>query len=342
MKLLRFLLLPFAIIYGMVTAFRNLLFDKDLFKSTSFQVPVIVVGNLSVGGTGKTPQIEYLIRLLKDSYKVAVLSRGYKRQSKGFVLINENHSTSEVGDEPMQYFRKFPQIKVAVDAKRVEGIKKLLIASDTPEIILLDDAFQHRKVKAGYYVLLTKYDDLFSDDFLLPTGNLRESRSGARRADVILVTKSPKDLSVIEQDKIRKKMLLYSSKKVLFTAISYSETLKGSQKISLSELENYEVVLVTGIANPSPLTDFLTKKKISFKHLKFPDHHHFSVQDIDKIKAEYKNLNSVEKIIITTEKDYVRLFDTLENLSYIEIETLFLENQAVVFDDGIAGFVNRF
>ncbi len=181
MNLLRILLFPFAIIYDFITSIRNFLFDKGILKSNTFNIPVIAVGNLSVGGTGKTPQIEYLIRLLSEKYKVATLSRGYKRKSKGFVLADSTSNAEILGDEPFQYFQKFPQILVAVDANRTNGIQQLLAQKSPPEVILLDDAFQHRKVNAGFYILLTAYNDLYSDDFVLPTGNLRESRSGARR-----------------------------------------------------------------------------------------------------------------------------------------------------------------
>jgi tetraacyldisaccharide 4'-kinase len=175
MKVLRFILFPFAILYDFITRIRNFFFNTGIFHQTSFKTPVIVVGNLSVGGTGKTPQIEYLIRLLKNNFKTAVLSRGYKRETKGFVLLNENHLAIDVGDEPLQYFQKFKNIDVAVCANRVKGIANL-IKSNIPEVILLDDAFQHRKVKGSFYILLTKFDDLFMDDFLLPMGRLRESK----------------------------------------------------------------------------------------------------------------------------------------------------------------------
>ena len=205
MKVLRFILFPFAILYDLVTRIRNFFFNTGIFYQTSFKTPVIVVGNLSVGGTGKTPQIEYLIRLLKNNFKTAVLSRGYKRETKGFVLLNENHVAIDVGDEPLQYFQKFGNIDVAVCANRVKGITNL-IKSNIPEVILLDDAFQHRKVKGSFYILLTKFDDLFMDDFLLPMGRLRESREGAKRADIILVTKCPDDLTKESQKLIKKKV----------------------------------------------------------------------------------------------------------------------------------------
>jgi tetraacyldisaccharide 4'-kinase len=195
MNFLRKILFPFAVLYGFITSIRNFLFDYRILKSYSFPIPVIAVGNLSVGGTGKTPQIEYLIRLLSNKYKIATLSRGYKRKSEGFILANATSNAEILGDEPFQFYKKFPNIQVAVDANRKNGIEQLLSQSNKPDVILLDDAFQHRKVKAGFYILLTAYNDLFINDFMLPTGNLRESRSGAKRADMIIVTKCPRDIS---------------------------------------------------------------------------------------------------------------------------------------------------
>jgi tetraacyldisaccharide 4'-kinase len=203
MNLLRNILFPFAILYGFITSIRNFLFDKGILKSTSFDIPIIAVGNLSVGGTGKTPQIEYLIRLLSDKYQVATLSRGYKRQSEGFVLASSSSNAEILGDEPFQFYQKFPNIQVAVDADRTNGIIQLLSQNEKPQVILLDDAYQHRKVKAGFYILLSSYGDLYADDFMLPTGNLRESRSGANRANIVIVTKCPKDLSDQDQEQIR-------------------------------------------------------------------------------------------------------------------------------------------
>ena len=327
MKFLRFLLFPFAIIYDMVTTIRNFFFDVRIFKQTSFKIPVIVVGNLSVGGTGKTPQIEYLIRLLKDNFKTAVLSRGYKRKTKGFVLLNSLHLAEDVGDEPLQYFKKFTNINVAVDANRVAGISKLIV-DESPEVVLLDDAYQHRKVKGSFYILLTKYDDLFTNDFLLPTGNLRESRAGAKRADVIVVTKCPNNLSIKSQEKIRVKLSKFN-KEVFFSTISYAESTSGNNEVLVDDLSKYEILLITGIANPSPLLAFLNKKKVSFKHLKFADHHNFTIKEIASIKEELSNLISPKKLILTTEKDYVRLENSLEEISFLGIETSFLENQDV-------------
>ena len=330
MKFLRYILLPFAIIYDVITRIRNFCFTVGVFKETTFQIPVLVVGNLSVGGTGKTPQIEYLIRLLKDSYKTSVLSRGYGRKTKGFLLVNNSHTTEEVGDEPLQYYKKFSNIDVAVDANRVEGISSL-INNQSPEVVLLDDAFQHRKVKGSFYILLTKYNDLFTDDFLLPTGNLRESRSGAKRADVIVVTKCPEDLSQQAKQELKNKLMRYH-KEVFFTTISYDEKTSGSQNISIDDLKKYEVILVTGIANPKPMLSFLNQKEVNFKHLKFADHHHFSEKEIKMIKSEYEGLQSSKKIILTTEKDYVRLSNKIAEISYLGIQTAFLFDQEQQFN----------
>lgn len=339
MKPVRFLLFPFAILYDLVTTIRNFFFNIGIFKETSFKIPVIVVGNLSVGGTGKTPQIEYLIRLLKDSYKVSVLSRGYKRKTKGFVLVNKKNTAKDVGDEPLQYFNKFTNIDVAVDEKRVEGIQNLL-EQKSPDVILLDDAYQHRKVKGSFYILLTKYNDLFVDDFLLPTGNLRESRSGAKRADVILVTKCPFDISKAKKEAIKRKLNKYH-KQVFFTTISYADKISGSIELSIDKLKEFEVLLITGIANPNPLLSFLTQKEIRFTHLEYADHHDFSSKEIREIKEKYDLIKQKKKLILTTEKDYTRLCDTLKPLSFLEIETSFLEEKSLEFNKIIENHIKQ-
>ncbi|MFY0603457.1 MAG: tetraacyldisaccharide 4'-kinase [Flavobacteriaceae bacterium] len=336
MKLVRFLLFPFAILYDLITSIRNFFFDTGVFKSTSFNFPVIAVGNLSVGGTGKSPQIEYLIRLLKNK-NIAVLSRGYGRKTKEFVLINPSHTADDVGDEPLQFFTKFKNIPVAVDTNRVAGIRRLK-KEINPAFVLLDDAFQHRKVKAGYYILLTKYNDLYSNDFLLPTGNLREARRGAKRANVILVTKCPEDLSKQQQEHIIKEINPLKNQQVFFTYISYGKNLKGNNPISIEKLAIYEVVLVTGIANPTPLLNFLDSKKVSYQHLKFPDHHHFSQSDLGTIHNAYNKIKAEKKILLTTEKDYMRLSNKINEFSYITIETQFIDNKDV-FDKKILEFI---
>lgn len=326
MKLIRFLLFPFAILYRLIMALRNLFYDEGIFNSTSFDIPVIAVGNLNMGGTGKSPQIEYLIRLLQTNKKVAVLSRGYKRKTSGFVLINETHSVLDVGDEPLQFYKKFPNIHVAVDANRVNGIERLK-REVNPDIILLDDAFQHRKVKADFYVLLTKYGDLFTRDYVLPRGNLRESRKGAKRADLVIVTKCPKDLSFEAQEHIKRKIAKYSDKPIFFSGISYDNEIKGTTKVSASELKDHELIVVTGIANPKPFLDHLSALDCTFEHFNYPDHHNFSKEDIRQIKNAYNGIQSVEKILLTTEKDYMRLSEHVTALSYLEIKSVFLSGK---------------
>lgn len=338
MKLIRFILFPFSLVYQFITSFRNFLFNKGWLKSTSFSIPVIAVGNLNVGGTGKTPQIEYLVRLLKDTYNLAILSRGYKRKTSGFQLLNNKHTTEDVGDEPMQFFKKFQGVSVAVDTNRTHGINQLQRLCQSLNVILLDDAFQHRKVKAGLYILLTKYKDLYVDDFVLPTGNLREWRSGAKRAQVIIITKCPIDLSSTEKDKILKKINPKANQQVFFSGIDYDDELKGASTLMLDSLVNKKVVLVTGIANPNPLTTFLKEKNIVFTHIKFPDHHHFTNQDILKIKRELVKSKSEDTVLLTTEKDYVRLHDKVSNLHYITIKSVFLDNE-IAFNETIVNFV---
>ncbi|MCM0668556.1 tetraacyldisaccharide 4'-kinase [Flavobacterium tyrosinilyticum] len=336
MNLLRKILFPFAILYGFITSIRNFLFDKGILKSTSFDLPVIAVGNLSVGGTGKTPQIEYLIRLLSDKYKVATLSRGYKRKSEGFVLANENSNAEILGDEPFQFYQKFPNIMVAVDANRTNGIQQLLSQNKKPEIILLDDAYQHRKVKAGFYILLTSYGDLYADDFMLPTGNLRESRSGAQRASIVVVTKCPKILTEEEQTEIRLKLKLEGSQKVFFTFIDYDMVIYGkNEKIAVSEIKPESKLLLAGIAKPKPFFDYL--KNESDECLTFPDHHHFSDADLNSIRNKANG-----RKIITTEKDYVRLKDSelVDQLYYLPIKNSFINHQQD-FDATILEYVKE-
>lgn len=336
MKLLRKILFPFAIIYGAITLLRNFLYDTGVFKSYSFDLPIIVVGNLSVGGTGKTPQIEYLIRLLSEKYKIATLSRGYKRKSEGFILADANVNAAIIGDEPFQFYSKFPNIQVAVDANRKNGIEQLLSQTSKPEVILLDDAFQHRKVKAGFYILLTSYNELYSHDFLLPTGNLRENSSGAKRANVIIVTKCPSDLSNDEQVKIRKKLAILDTQELFFTTIAYDEfVFSENEKRKVSEIQNVDKLLLAGIAKPQSF--FAHFHNNNNECLTFTDHHHFTEKDILEIKNKANN-----KIIITTEKDYARLRGIFPGyqLFYLPMSCNFLSNYTK-FDSKIFSYVNR-
>jgi tetraacyldisaccharide 4'-kinase len=323
MKLLRKILFPFSLLYGGITWFRNWLYDKGILRSYAFPVPVIVVGNLSVGGTGKTPQIEYLIRLLSPKYKIATLSRGYKRTSKGFVLADATSDAAILGDEPFQYYQKFPGIQVAVDADRRNGIEQLLLQHKKPEVILLDDAYQHRKLKAGFYILLTAYNDLYTDDFILPVGNLREISSGAQRADCIIVTKCLEDLPKNEQDKIRNKLKLRAGQLLYFSSVAYDQfVFSEQQQLPVATIKSEAKVLLAGIAKPVPFFEYL--KNDNDTVLTFPDHHHFTNKDIAAIKDK-----AGERMIITTEKDYVRLKGAIpeEQLFYLPIQSQFIENK---------------
>ncbi len=336
MNLFRKILFPFAILYGFITGIRNFLFDKGILKSYSFELPVIVVGNLSVGGTGKTPQIEYLIRLLSERYSIATLSRGFKRKSDGFILANANATAATLGDEPFQFFQKFPSIQVAVDADRKNGIEQLLAQEKKPQVILLDDAFQHRKVKAGFYILLTAYDDLFVENYILPTGNLRESRSGAKRADIIVVTKCPTTITEAVQTQIKQSIKAYSNAPVFFSTIAFDDQVHSNAKsILVSEIQQSSCVLVAGIAKPDSFFNYLQNEQSVC--LTYPDHHHFTENDILHIQQQ-----AGEKKIVTTEKDYVRLKDSdlKDQLFYLSIRTSFLVDSDQ-FDTAIGNYLKQ-
>lgn len=334
MNILRKLLFPVALIYWLVTFIRNFLYDVGIFKSESFDIPIIAVGNLSVGGTGKSPQIEYLIRLLSENYQVATLSRGYKRSTTGFVLADHKANAKTLGDEPFQFYSKYPKTIVAVDENRVEGIEILLDLDKKPNVILLDDAFQHRKVKAGFYILLTAYDDLFCDDFILPFGNLRETSFGKNRADMIIVTKCPNDINELAQQKIKDKLKV--SLPIYFTTIAYDANVYSELgQFSVNEIKGEEKIIVAGIAKPKPFFDFLNAN--SNETMVFSDHHNFEEKDITTILNKAQNNK-----IITTEKDYVRLNDKLpkDQLYYLPIQSQFI-NANNDFDKKIIDYVEQ-
>lgn len=336
MKSFRLLLFPFAILYGLITNCRNYLYKIGVYKRTSFDLPTIVVGNLSVGGTGKTPMVEYLIRLLKDKYQLTTLSRGYKRKSNGFFLADNTTTMEQIGDEPFQYHCKFDNINVAVDAKRVEGIENIIKEKQETEIVVLDDAFQHLALQAGFYILLTTYDELYINDYVLPMGNLRETRKGAQRADIIVVTKCPKDLSEHERSHIRRKLNLRIGQLSFFTYIEFSKiAYSNTDSVEVNQLLTNDYILVAGIAKPQSFFDHLKKNNTTC--LTFPDHHHFSTTDIESI---LKTANG--NIIITTEKDYVRLNGLIPEtqLYYLPIQTSFLEQQEA-FDSKILNYVGK-
>ncbi len=335
MNLIRKILIPIVPIYFVVTWLRNKCYDFGIKTSVSFDVPIICVGNLSVGGTGKSPMIEYLIRLLSDDFRIATLSRGYKRQTKGFQLATESTTMKDLGDEPFQFYHKFGNaVKVAVDGDRVNGIEQILKGNEQIDAVLLDDAFQHRRVKAGMNILLTTYSNPFFDDIVLPTGNLREPRTGYKRADCIIVTKCPKDISETEKDHFRKRIAPKPSQNVYFSSIAYADTVTSlNEKKYLNTLKDF--TLVTGIANATPLVAFLKHKNLRFEHLNFKDHHNFNAKDIAQLETK--------KQIVTTEKDFMRLkqYTSLKDkLFYLPIEVTI--DNAQHFNTLIRDFIRSF
>ena len=315
MKFIKILLLPIALLYGCLNWLRNKLYDSHLLFSKQFDIPLIIVGNLSVGGTGKSPHIEYLIRLLKSNLKVATLSRGYGRETDEFVLANSNSSAEEIGDEPRQFKNKFPDVEVAVDSNRVNGIFRLLKDFPQLNLILLDDAFQHRAVKAGLSILLTDYNNLYCDDYLLPTGTLREFKSGAKRANIIIVTKCPNAITSKERELVLHKIKCLSHQKVYFSFVTYGEIVPGSlfENGNLKDSREYalnkknSVLLLTGIANPKPIEDYLKDKVHHLVNARFADHHRFTKRDITVILNLFNTIASENKFLVTTEKDWMRL-----------------------------------
>lgn len=317
MKYFRYFLFPFSVLYGVIMSIRNFLYNIHILQSKSYSIPIISVGNLNTGGTGKSPMIELLIKTLKENYKLATLSRGYKRSTNGFLEVELTHTTSEVGDEPLQFKTNFPEITVAVDENRRRGIAELIKHNPELDLILLDDAFQHRKVKPSLSILLTTYNDFYTKDFILPTGNLREFQTGAKRADLIIVTKCPKTLTLKKQQKIRKELKPKINQSLLFSTIRYSEfVVSQTERVEIDSFDDF--TLVTGIANPKPLKEHLDALGKTYKHIQFPDHHEFSEADLKLLQKESK--------LLTTQKDFMRLKNKLErtNLYYIPIETQIL------------------
>jgi len=308
---IRLLLYPFSILFSGIARFRNFLFDTGIFKSKKFGVPVILVGNLSVGGTGKTPHIEYLISLLGKKYKLATLSRGYGRKTSGFVLAGKGSTAQQIGDEPMQYHSKFEDITVAVCEDRAYGIEKL-IDLKKPDVILMDDGFQHRKVDAGFKILLTSYDRMFTDDFLLPAGDLREPGTGYKRADCIIVTGSKHDLSTSEKENTVSKIKPLDHQKLYFSSLEYADPKEmfGSGSLSNGELATKQVLLFTGIANPFRLEEYLRKHSNKTECIRFADHHPFTQKDMVGLREKFDKFAGASKIIVTTEKDFQRLRGT--------------------------------
>ena len=298
---------PLAVVYHLITVIRNKMYDFGIFKSVRFRVPIIGVGNLSVGGSGKSPMVMYLAKLLSNNFRMGILSRGYGRKTKGYYIVNYESNYQMVGDEAMQLFQRFKnKFAIAVCEDRVKGAKKIIADMDL-ELLVLDDSYQHRAIKPGFNILLTDYNEPYFNDFLLPAGDLRESRNGSKRADIIMVTKCPKDLTQEQEQNYIAKIKPRYGQKVFFSSIQYDENLQSKYgQISIEKLADCEVLLITGIANPTPLVEELSQYTQNVKHLKFRDHHSFSQEDIKKIADEYKKMGE-NKLILTTEKDYARL-----------------------------------
>ena len=330
---IRFLLLPFSLLYAGIIWLRNWMYDKKIFPTTSFNIPIICVGNLSVGGTGKSPMIEYLIKLLGDEYEIAVLSRGYKRKTKGYVLANETTGALEIGDEPMQFHTKFPNIAVAVGEKRVEAVPQLLQDRPQTEVILLDDAFQHRAIQPGFSILLTDVNNLYSKDFYLPTGDLRDEVRSSRRANIIIATKCKPSFNEEHKAKVSKELNPLPHQQLFFSTIDYAvphHILNAAQTYTLHK--NLEVLLVTGIANIEPLERYILDNTYTYERISYSDHHIFSIDDLAEIKKRFDKMSSKEKIIITTEKDAVRLLKFNRELEALPIYVLPIEHK-ILFDE---------
>ncbi|RZK17435.1 MAG: tetraacyldisaccharide 4'-kinase [Pedobacter sp.] len=341
---LRLLLLPFSFIYGLAITLRKKLYDWGIMKSVKFDLPIICVGNLAVGGSGKTPTTEYLVRLLSD-YKIAILSRGYGRKTKGFILADDSATAETIGDEPLQYYQKFENVTVAVCEERVVGIEKL---KENHDLIILDDAFQHRAVNAGLNILLFEFRKLGTLQFLLPAGNLRDVFASRKRADVLLVTKAPVPLLHVAQQASINELQPNSTQKVLHSYLRYGELKQvyGDESRSLDSIKDHEIFLLTGIANPDPLIEELEKYSKTIKHEEFPDHYAFKTDDIKKFKSAFDASEKKEKIIITTEKDSKRLKaagfkDLLVNLPvyFLPIEVDLFEEDKITFDELILNYV---
>ncbi len=354
MSLKKIIFFPFTVIYGTITLFRNLLYDWNFLKSKSFEVHTICVGNLAVGGTGKTPHVEYLIKLLQNDFKVATLSRGYKRKTSGFVHANSSSTALDIGDEPLQYKTKNPNLDVCVDADRVNGVKKILAFPEPPKVILLDDAFQHRALNCELKIVISEYTNLFINDCLMPSGNLRESKNGIKRADIIIISKTPEKTTAVEIRNIVKDLKPLAHQHLFFTWLKYGE-LVGFQNPNetidtLNDLFRYRIVLFTGIGNPTPMVTYLKEYASEVKHIQYTDHYQFTIQDITNIRTELDAFEGGNKIVVTTEKDAMRLrgsdLQDIANtlpLYVLPIEVDF-KDKAQEFNDTIINYVrtNKF
>lgn len=348
LKSLRILLFPISLIYALVVKIRNFIFNKNILHSAQFNFPIICVGNLVVGGTGKSPMVELLLDILQQDYQVATLSRGYKRKTKGYLLANANTTAIDIGDEPMQFHLKFPNITVAVGEERVVAVPQILFDKPKTEVIILDDAFQHRSIQAGFNILLTDFSNIYTNDFYLPTGDLRDDKNSAHRANIIVVTKCPKDLSSNAKQTFIKTLKKQPHQKLYFTTIEYGmpyHIINKANKIPITE--DLEVLMVCGIANPTPLKNFLTQHAKTYYQQAYSDHRIFTIDDLNEIKQKFEAIQAEKKIILTTEKDAMRMLkfkDVLNNipLYVIPIRHYFLFDDEPLFTAQIKNFVDNF
>ncbi|MBW6533733.1 MAG: tetraacyldisaccharide 4'-kinase [Mariniphaga sp.] len=351
----KFLLYPFSFLYGIAVYFRNLLYDWNFLKSKEFDVPVISIGNITVGGTGKTPHVEYLAELLKDKFEVATLSRGYKRKTKGFKQVDVTSNVFEAGDEPLQIKKKFPEITVTVCENRVEGMEKMLAATEikSPDVVLLDDAFQHRRIIAGINILLIDYNRPIKEDSLLPAGRLRESASQMRRANIIIFTKCPPaKVTPIMRRILQKEVKLKPYQELFFTSFEYGKikpVFSGSElKNDFYKKQTHAILIVTGIAFPVLIPEYLKQFANETGFIQFPDHHYYSSDDIQLIMNKFEKINSHQKIIITTEKDAVRfkempdLDEQFKSALYcLPVKVKFLDEEGKMFNKKILNYVGE-
>jgi len=355
---LRYLLFPFSWIYGIIVWFRNVLFNSEVLSSESFDMPVISIGNITVGGTGKTPHTEYLIRLLSKNYQVAVLSRGYKRKSKGFVLADAQSQLADLGDEPLQMKRKFSNVVVAVDGNRRRGIRNLMDASTKPfiDLILLDDAFQHRYVTPSISIVLVDYNRMLCDDYLLPVGNLREPIGQLKRAEIVIITKCPENMKPIEIRVLSKKMDLYPYQVLYYTTMRYgslksmsSINQPGEVEVNLTmdqiKKDKIPVLILAGIASPQTFVDYVTEYCPEAQSMLFPDHHEFSKKDAKTIGQAFEKLKSSGGVIITTEKDVMRIQNNpkmemlIPYIYYPDYKVHFIDELGISFEQKILDYV---
>jgi tetraacyldisaccharide 4'-kinase len=350
-----FILYPFSLIYRIITDLRNFLFDSRILHPHEFSIPIISVGNITVGGTGKTPHVEYLVELLRNKYKVAVLSRGYKRRSKDFRIIGGDSSVWDAGDEPLQIAKKFPDVLVAVDRDRVHGTEKILNDFPGTGVIILDDAYQHRRIKPGLSILLSDFNRPLTRDHLMPYGRLRERRSNRKRADIILISKTPPDIPEFHMDAVRRETNPSPQQKLFFTSVAYFDPLPLFKhgipdSINLKRIPagQYGIVLITAIADPSPLKEYLRNYFTEIIHIRFPDHHFFQEKDILNVTKKWNELKSPEKLILTTEKDSIRLRESTgipdhlnEKFYFVPVKIMFFGDDKQKFDNLILEYVGK-